>query len=50
MKISATLLSFAMMLSVSVMAQKSPTSGVPGETVPGELIVMFHKNADADYG
>jgi hypothetical protein len=49
MKISATLLSFAMMLSVSVMAQKSPTSGVPGETVPGELIVMFHKNADADF-
>jgi len=49
MKFSLTLFSLALLATMSVSAQKSPTSGTPGDVVPGELIVMFHKNADADF-
>ncbi|PCJ79979.1 MAG: hypothetical protein COA49_10180 [Bacteroidetes bacterium] len=46
MKLLVTLLSLAMMLSVSVIAQNFPISGQPGDIVPGEIIVMFHKDVN----
>ena len=49
MNIKATLLSLAFMVSIvsmSVMAQKTPLTGVPGELVPGEIIVMFNAKAN----
>ena len=49
MKFSLTLFSLALLATISVSAQKSPTSGTPGDVVPGELIVMFHKHADAEF-
>jgi hypothetical protein len=47
MKFSLSLLSLALLATMSVSAQKSPANGIPGDVVPGELIVMFHKHTDA---
>jgi len=49
MKLSLSLFSLALLTTLSVSAQKSPATGTPGELVPGELIVMFHKDADAAF-
>jgi len=49
MKFSLSLLSLALLTTLSVSAQKSPATGTPGDVVPGELIVMFHKHADAAF-
>jgi len=49
MKFSLSLLSLALLTTLSVSAQKSAVNGRPGEVVPGELIVMFHKHADAAF-
>jgi hypothetical protein len=48
MKFFLPILSLALLTTMSVSAQKSPLSGTPGDVVPGELIVMFHKHADAE--
>ncbi len=49
MKFSLSLLSLALLTTLSVSAQKTPATGTPGDVVPGELIVMFHKHADAAF-
>ncbi|MEZ7836785.1 MAG: S8 family serine peptidase, partial [Flavobacteriales bacterium] len=46
MKRTATLFSLVLLACMSVMAQKTPLTGVPGEVVPGEIIVMFSEKAN----
>ncbi len=47
MKRTTTLFSLVLLACMSVMAQKTPLTGVPGEVVPGEIIVMFSEKANA---